>query len=203
MVQVSPDAPSVRTLPEGQRLGDVDRAFRDDKTACFGIERVRLMTPHRLDRLLLGVAIAQVLLVSLATRLLMEGGEASVDAHGSGGLSLLQLGARYLRSEAWQGRTPRMQIGDPPLIHGPQGGEEVGDVSTCGHPAEAVMTHELGHTIGMQENPLPPIPTPLPANLGYPMTTCYGRLKGTCISGSPFDPRWAEYFKCFYSQWER
>ncbi len=110
MVGVSPDAPSVRTLPEFQRLGDVDRAFRDDKSAFFGIERVRLMTPHRLDHLLLGVAIAQALLASLATRLLMEGGEASVDAHGSGGLSLLQLGARYFRSEAWQGRTPRLGI---------------------------------------------------------------------------------------------
>ncbi len=43
-------------------------------------------------------------------RRLMEGAEASVDAHGSGGLSLLQLEARYLRSEAWQGRTPRLGI---------------------------------------------------------------------------------------------
>ncbi len=65
MVGVSPDAPSVRTLPEFQRLGDVDRTFRDDKSAGFGIERVRLTTPHRLDRLLLGVAIAQVLLTGL------------------------------------------------------------------------------------------------------------------------------------------
>ncbi len=96
----------MRTLPEFQRLGDVDRAFRDDKSACFGIERVRLTKPHRLDRLLLGVAIAQVLLVLLATRLLMEGREASVDAHGSGGLSLLQLGARSSAARPGKGERP-------------------------------------------------------------------------------------------------
>jgi hypothetical protein len=107
---LSPDAPSVRTLAEFSRRAAIERAFRDDKSACFGIERVRLTSPARLDCLLLGIAIAQVLLISMATRLLLTHTGAAVDTHGEGGLSLLQLGARHLRSEVWQGRTPRLGI---------------------------------------------------------------------------------------------
>ncbi|MBK8541250.1 MAG: hypothetical protein IPL60_14790 [Ardenticatenia bacterium] len=107
---LSPDAPSVRTLEEFSRLAGIERAFRDDKSACFGIERVRLTSPARLDCLLLGIAMAQVLLVSMATRLLLNNTRATVDTHGEGGLSMLQLGGRHLRSEAWQGRTPQLGI---------------------------------------------------------------------------------------------
>ncbi len=76
------------------------------EAACFGIEQVRLTSPARLDGLLMGIVMAQVLLVSLATRLSLNNTRATVDTHGKGGLSLLQLGACHLRSEVWQGRTP-------------------------------------------------------------------------------------------------
>jgi len=56
---LSPDAPSVRTLEEFSRLAGIERAFRDDKSACFGIERVRLTSPARLGCLLLGIAMAR------------------------------------------------------------------------------------------------------------------------------------------------
>ncbi|MBK7780157.1 MAG: hypothetical protein IPJ58_05075 [Ardenticatenia bacterium] len=107
---LSPDAPSVRTMEEFSRLAGIERAFRDDKAACFGIERVRQTSPARLDCLLLRIAMAQVLLVSMATRLLLSNTRATVDTHGEGGLSMLQLGGRHLRREAWQGRSPRLGI---------------------------------------------------------------------------------------------
>ncbi|MBK7780164.1 MAG: hypothetical protein IPJ58_05110 [Ardenticatenia bacterium] len=40
----------------------------------------------------------------------MNNTRATVDTHGEGGLSMLQLGACHLRSEAWQGRNPRLGI---------------------------------------------------------------------------------------------
>ncbi|MFI0609958.1 MAG: hypothetical protein ACH37Z_18945 [Anaerolineae bacterium] len=46
----------------------------------------------------------------MATRLLLNNTRATVDTHGEGGLSMLQLGGRHLRSEAWQGRTPQLGI---------------------------------------------------------------------------------------------
>ena len=88
------------------------------EAACAGEDwrRVRslgwLVTGNLLeqDARLGRIALAQVLLVSMATRLLLNDTAASVDPHGEGVLSLLQLGARYLRSEVWQGRTPRLGI---------------------------------------------------------------------------------------------
>lgn len=107
---LSPDPPTDVSLWEFSKLGAIERAFRNDKSACFGIERTRITDPHRLDRLLLGIAITQVLLVSLATRLIYFGNRREVDAHYDGGLSLLQLGARAFRASVYRGRTPKLHI---------------------------------------------------------------------------------------------
>lgn len=108
---LSSDAPSVRTLWEFRQLAAVERGFRDDKSGCFGLERVRLTSPERLERLLFGIAVAELYLKSLGTRTLLQGAGHEVDAHREGGHSLLQLGARFLRRCLWRGVTPPLTLG--------------------------------------------------------------------------------------------
>lgn len=108
---LSSDAPTVRTLWEFERLYCVDRGFRDDKSSCFGLERVRISKPERLERLLFGLAVAELVLKSLATDCLLRGDAWEVDENIAGGLSLLQVGARLLRRSVWNGRTPTLRLG--------------------------------------------------------------------------------------------
>ena len=111
---LSSDAPSVRTLWEFRQLAAVERGFRDDKSGCFGLERVRLTSPERLERLLFGIAVAELFLKSLATRALLQGAGHEVDAHREVGHGLLQMGARYLRRSLWRGVTPPLTLGLAP-----------------------------------------------------------------------------------------
>lgn len=64
----------------------------------------------RAARILLGIAIAQRILLSVGTYLDLALGRRSIDAHGEGGLSLLQLGARAFRSDVWRGVTPKISL---------------------------------------------------------------------------------------------
>lgn len=107
---LSSDAPSVRTLWDFSRLSCVDRGFRGDKSACFGIERTRLTSRVRLERLLFGLAVAELILKALATRSALRDDAWQVDADSRGGLSLLQTGARLLRRSVWNGRTPPLHL---------------------------------------------------------------------------------------------
>jgi len=65
---LSDDPPTVRTLREFERREAVEAAFRDDKSAGFQLERSRNTDPHRLDRLLGAMALAQVFLKLIGTR---------------------------------------------------------------------------------------------------------------------------------------
>ena len=85
--------------------------FRDDKSAGFQLERCRVTDLPRLDQLLAGVALAQLFLKSVGTRVLLEGRRRTIDPHhGEPGSSLLQLGARQVRQHILQGRAPRVEI---------------------------------------------------------------------------------------------
>jgi hypothetical protein len=81
----------------------------------MGVSRVVV---GRVARILLGIAIAQLILLSVGTCLELALGRRSIDAHGEGGLSLLQLGARAFRSDVWRGVTPKIilcLVPDAPL----------------------------------------------------------------------------------------
>ena len=73
----------------------------------MGVSRVVV---GRVARILGGIAIAQRILLSVWTRLELALGRRSIDAHGEGGLSLLQLCARALRSDVWRGVTPKINL---------------------------------------------------------------------------------------------
>ena len=76
----------------------IEQSFRDDKSGGFDLEHTRLQHPERLERLLLGVAIATVWCHELGEWCL-KGGEArrrQIDPGWERELSLFQLGLRWL-----------------------------------------------------------------------------------------------------------
>lgn len=108
---LSDDPPTERTLWEFERREAVEIAFRDDKSAGFQLERSRVREPHRLDHLLGGLALAQLFLKSIGTRVMLEGRRQEVDAHyDEPGASLLQLGVRQVRMDLLRGRAPKVEV---------------------------------------------------------------------------------------------
>jgi hypothetical protein len=74
-------------------------SFRDDKSGGFDLEHTRLQHPERLERLLLGVALATVWYHELGEQVL-QAGEAprrEIDPGANRELSLFQLGLRWLK----------------------------------------------------------------------------------------------------------
>ena len=108
---LSLDPPNERTLWEYERREALETAFKDDKSAGFQLERSHITEPQRMDQLLADVALAQLFLKSIGTRIQLDGDPAEIDAHhGSDGLSVLQLGARQVRKETLLGRAPTIEV---------------------------------------------------------------------------------------------
>lgn len=108
---LSDDPPTERTLWEFERREAVEAAFRDDKSAGFQLERSRIRDPHRLEQLLGALALAQLFLKSIGTRVLLDDRRGEVDAHyDEPGASLLQLGVRQTRMDLLRGRAPRIEV---------------------------------------------------------------------------------------------
>lgn len=108
---LSDDPPSVRTLWEFDRREAVEQGFGDDKSSGFQLERSRVTEVERVDQLLAGMALAQLFLKSVGTRLRLDGNPHSVDPHyRARGLSILQLGARKVRMDMYRGRAPKIEV---------------------------------------------------------------------------------------------
>lgn len=87
---------SPATLSEyAQRMG-IESGFLDDKSAGFQLQETELLSPARLNRLLLGLALCNLYLVSVGTEVVAAGHRRLVDHHWQRGLSYLQLGWRWL-----------------------------------------------------------------------------------------------------------
>lgn len=74
----------------------IDFGFLDDKSAGFQLEDTELLSPSRLNRLLLLMALCDLHLVSVGTHVVASGQRRLVDSHWHRGLSYLQLGWRWL-----------------------------------------------------------------------------------------------------------
>jgi hypothetical protein len=74
----------------------IDLGFLDDKSAGFQLEDTELLSPRRLNHLLLIMAWCSLYLVSLGTHLVALGQRRLIDTHWQRKLSYLQLGWRWL-----------------------------------------------------------------------------------------------------------
>lgn len=89
---VSSEKTDLDTFDEYQRRFEIERGFLDDKSAGFGLEDSGLPDAGMLDRLMLVLALAALLLVSEGTLTVDTGERRSVDSHRKRGLSYFELG---------------------------------------------------------------------------------------------------------------
>jgi hypothetical protein len=84
------------TLTEYALRMGIDLGFLDDKSAGFELEDTELLSPTRLNHLLLIMAWCSLYLISRGTQVVATGQRRSVDTHWQRRLSYLQLGWRWL-----------------------------------------------------------------------------------------------------------
>jgi hypothetical protein len=91
------DRPGVRHARVYAKRMWVEESFRDDKSSGLGWDRSRVAKPRHAGRLLLVLAVAMVLAVSLGADVLKSGRRRRIDPHPARRLSIVQLGLRWLR----------------------------------------------------------------------------------------------------------
>jgi len=86
----------LQTLVEYALRMGIEFGFLDDKSAGFQLEDSELLSPRRLDHLLLILALCNLYLVSVGTHVIVTDQRRLVDTHWQRGLSYLQLGWRWI-----------------------------------------------------------------------------------------------------------
>jgi len=89
--------PSLQTFDlYGQRFGGIEPHFKDYKSAAFEMTRSKIRDAQALSRLLMLLATATIISISMAIELIAQGRLNSIDWHAQRGLSFLQIGLRYI-----------------------------------------------------------------------------------------------------------
>jgi hypothetical protein len=107
--------PSLQTFAlYDQRFGGIEPHFKDYKSAAFDLSRSRLRDADALSRLLMLLAAATIIAMSIAIEVIAQGRLNSIDWHSQRGLSFLQIGVRQVNLLCYR----RLLL--PPLRHLPQ-----------------------------------------------------------------------------------
>ena len=100
---ITDTSPSLQTFSlYGQRFGGIEPHFKDYKSTGFELPRSRLRNAQALNCLLMLLAAATAIAISLAIKLVAQGRRSTLDWHTHRGLSFLQLGLRELRRLCYQ-----------------------------------------------------------------------------------------------------
>jgi hypothetical protein len=91
---VSNQPTSNRTFSEYGERFDIEQVFKDDKSGGFNLESSGLRGAEELNRLMLILCLAMLLLVAQGTRVVLQGWRRTVDPHWHRGLSYLKIGWR-------------------------------------------------------------------------------------------------------------
>ena len=95
--------PSVQTFAiYGQRFGGIEPHFKDYKSAAFDLIRSHLRHPQALNCLLMLMAAAILIAITIAVVVVSQGRRQTLDWHSQRGLSFLQLGLRELQRLCYQ-----------------------------------------------------------------------------------------------------
>jgi hypothetical protein len=112
---ITDTSPSVQTFAlYGQRFGGIEPHFKDYKSAVFELPRSRLRDADALSRLLMLIAAATIIALSVALEVMAQGALTSIDWHAQRGLSFLQIGLRRINQLCYQ----RLPV--PPFRHLPR-----------------------------------------------------------------------------------
>ena len=82
----------------GRRFGGIEPHYKDYKSGTFEILRSKIRNAQALSNLLMMVEIAQLLAIRLGLNTIETGSRSQLDWHSTRGLSLLQLGIRFVKS---------------------------------------------------------------------------------------------------------
>jgi hypothetical protein len=89
--------PSLQTFSlYGERFGGIEPHFKDYKSAAFELTRSKIRDAQALSRLLMLLATATIISISMAIEVIAQGRLNSIDWHAQRGLSFLQIGLRYI-----------------------------------------------------------------------------------------------------------
>jgi hypothetical protein len=109
-------SPSLQTFAlYGQRFGGIEPHFKDYKSAAFDLPRSKIRDTDALSRLLMLLAAATIIALSIAIHVVAQGELKSIDWHAHRGLSFLQIGLRYINRLCYQ----RLLL--PPFAQLPRG----------------------------------------------------------------------------------
>lgn len=113
---VSDELTSLETFTEyGQRF-QIEEGFLDDKSGLFELEHSKLRDATSLERLVLVLSVATLLLVSEGLHVVQQGDRRRIDPHWQRGLSYLKLGLRAVQYALSRGQavfTRLTLLGDP------------------------------------------------------------------------------------------
>lgn len=87
----------------GQRFGGIEPHFKDYQSAAFELPRSRLRDALALTRLMMLLAAATIIALSISIEVLFQGQLQAIDWHGQRGLSFLQIGLRQLQRLCYLG----------------------------------------------------------------------------------------------------
>lgn len=91
---VSDEPTSIQTFAEYGERFQIEEGFLDDKSGLFGLESSKLRDAASLERLVLIIAVATLLLVSEGLQIVQQGVRTAIDPHWNRALSYLKLGLR-------------------------------------------------------------------------------------------------------------
>jgi len=86
----------------GQRFGGIEPHFKDYKSAAFEVPRSRIRHAEALGRLLMLLAAATLIAISIAIHVIAQDGLKAIDWHTHRGLSFLQIGLRHINQLCYQ-----------------------------------------------------------------------------------------------------
>jgi hypothetical protein len=100
---LSKEPPSLQTFEVyGQRFGGIEPHFKDYKSAAFEVIHSHLRDAQALNCLLMLLAAAMLISISIAVVVVAEGRRTLLDWHSQRGLSFLQLGLREIKRLCYQ-----------------------------------------------------------------------------------------------------
>ena len=82
----------------GRRFGGIEPHYKDYKSGTFEILRSKIRNAQALSNLLMMAEIAQLLAIRLGLNPIETGSRSRIDSYSTRGLSLLQLGIRFVKS---------------------------------------------------------------------------------------------------------
>jgi hypothetical protein len=96
---LSNDKASAENFIEYGMRFDIEEEFRDEKSGGFSLEESRVEGTEALERLILVIAVATIMMLNEGLAVVKEGNRKKVDTHWERGLSYFQIGWRWISKQ--------------------------------------------------------------------------------------------------------